>query len=180
MNTNGNANKIETLSVDLFDCDADIICHQVNCQGVMGSGVARQVKARYPAAFDSYAELCSRYSNCPPLLLGVCQIVHTRDVFKNKSVKIANLFAQAYFGSNRHTIYTSYDSLRLALIQLKTLALQCIYLGELPEEPVIAIPYLMSCDRGGGDWNGVVYPMISEILQRFHVKICRLPGGERR
>lgn len=26
---------------DIFNCDADAILHQVNCQGVMGSGVAK-------------------------------------------------------------------------------------------------------------------------------------------
>lgn len=33
---------------NVFDSDAKIICHQVNCQGVMGSGVAKEVRERYP------------------------------------------------------------------------------------------------------------------------------------
>ena len=29
---------------NILDSGADIICHQVNCRGVMGSGVAKQIK----------------------------------------------------------------------------------------------------------------------------------------
>ena len=35
---------IKIINGDLFDTDANIICHQVNCKGKMGSGVALQVK----------------------------------------------------------------------------------------------------------------------------------------
>ena len=33
---------------DIFLSNADAILHQVNCQGVMGSGVAKQVREKYP------------------------------------------------------------------------------------------------------------------------------------
>ena len=39
---------------NLLDSKANIICHQTNCKGVMGSGVALAVKTRYPAAYESY------------------------------------------------------------------------------------------------------------------------------
>lgn len=39
---------------NVFDSDADIICHQVNCQGVMGSGVAKEVRERYPEVYYAY------------------------------------------------------------------------------------------------------------------------------
>ena len=44
---------------DLFESGADMICHQVNCMGVMGSGVAKQVKERYPKVFEEYVNWCN-------------------------------------------------------------------------------------------------------------------------
>ena len=38
---------IQIIEGNLFDSNAHIIAHQVNCQGVMGSGVAKQVKERF-------------------------------------------------------------------------------------------------------------------------------------
>lgn len=38
---------------------------------------------------------------------------------------------------------------------------------------VIAFPYLMSCHRGGGDWN-VVSQMIENTFSDFEVEIWRL------
>ena len=45
---------IKIIDGNLFDTKAHIICHQCNCQGVMGSGVAAEVKRRYPYVFNSY------------------------------------------------------------------------------------------------------------------------------
>jgi O-acetyl-ADP-ribose deacetylase (regulator of RNase III) len=55
---------------NLLDAQTDVIAHQVNCQGVMGSGVAAEVKKRYPEAFNSYRK---DYEN-GKLELGVAQI----------------------------------------------------------------------------------------------------------
>ena len=42
----------------------------------------------------------------------------------------------------------------------------------------IAIPYLMGCHRGGGDWN-IVYKMIEEVFDDSdcEVLICEYNGG---
>ena len=31
-----------------------IVCHQVNCKGVMGAGLAKQIRDTCPGVFDSY------------------------------------------------------------------------------------------------------------------------------
>ena len=45
---------VKIIEGNLFDTKANIICHQCNCQGVMGSGVAAEVKRRYPEVFKAY------------------------------------------------------------------------------------------------------------------------------
>ena len=39
---------------NLLDAQTDVIAHQVNCQGVMGSGVAKQIKEKWPDVFKQY------------------------------------------------------------------------------------------------------------------------------
>ena len=50
---------IKHVKADIFTTDCDIIVHQVNCYGVMGSGIAKQVKERYPDVYDIYKSLCN-------------------------------------------------------------------------------------------------------------------------
>ena len=46
---------------DLFDTKANVILHQVNCQGVMGSGIAAEIKRRFPQAYEDYKTLLEHY-----------------------------------------------------------------------------------------------------------------------
>lgn len=154
---------IKHIKCDIFKSGAKIICHQVNCQGVMGGGVAKQVKDRYPSVFKVYKSLCDTTS--PESLIGYTSFVTT-----NENI-IANLFAQNDFGCDGNC-YTNYDALYKCLNQVKSFTEEN-YKGE-----TVAIPYLMSCYRGGGHWN-VVYKMIEEIFgdSDIEVLICEYNGG---
>ncbi|WP_223260709.1 hypothetical protein [Bacillus sp. LNXM65] len=39
---------IKTVDGNILEASEDIICHQVNCKGVMGAGLAKQIKSKYP------------------------------------------------------------------------------------------------------------------------------------
>ena len=39
---------------DLLESGCDYICHQVNCQGVMGSGIAKSIREKWPVVFEKY------------------------------------------------------------------------------------------------------------------------------
>jgi O-acetyl-ADP-ribose deacetylase (regulator of RNase III) len=43
---------------DILNAKENIICHQVNCQGVMGSGLAKQIKNKYPNVYAKYKKFC--------------------------------------------------------------------------------------------------------------------------
>ena len=45
---------VQVIEGNLFDSHAHIIAHQVNCQGAMNSGVAKQVRERFPHVFEMY------------------------------------------------------------------------------------------------------------------------------
>ena len=151
---------IKHIKCDIFESGADIICHQVNCQGVMGSGVAKQVREKFPKNYEGYCLMCKEMK--PSELLGLVYCCKVRDKFV-----ITNLFAQENFGYDGKC-YTDYNAL---LKGLQTIA-------NRHKKETIAIPYLMGCHRGGGDWN-VVYKMIEDVFGNSdcEVLICEYNGG---
>lgn len=49
-----------TRSGSLFDSSADAFVNPVNCVGVMGAGLAKTFKRRYPDMFTHYRDLCDK------------------------------------------------------------------------------------------------------------------------
>src|SRR5437660_10363023 len=43
---------------DIFESNAQVIVNTVNCQGVMGKGLALAFKQKYPAMFNVYQQEC--------------------------------------------------------------------------------------------------------------------------
>ena len=154
---------MEWIKGDLLEADLDYYCHQVNCQGVMGSGIAKQVREKYPEVFEHYKKVCDDYK----IRFGTNALLGGMQVVPIANGWIVNLFAQDKFGYDGKC-YTNYDSLRQCLETVK---------NEFPNN-TIAIPYLMGCHRGGGDWD-IVYKMIEEVFDDSdcEVLICEYNGG---
>lgn len=91
----------------------DYIVQQVNCKGVMGAGLARQIRAKWPGIYAPYAEICR---NKGAQALGTMFPYATPD---NGPV-ICNCFAQDGYGRDKQ--YTSYEHLRESLLQAKEYA----------------------------------------------------------
>lgn len=138
---------------DLFDTDAKYICHQVNCRGKMGSGVAKQVRERYPNVYASYQEMCESFGSA---LMGKAQFV------KSGNKTIINLFAQNEYGYDGQK-YTDY----LALIN----GFQMIS-ANIPDDETIAMPYKIGCGLGGGDWD-MVFRIINSSFPDHHIMLYR-------
>lgn len=154
---------IKHIKCDIFESGVDIICHQVNCQGVMGSGIAKQVREKYPWVYAHYKEVCNDF--LPHILLGAYQCVYI-----NERQAICNCFGQEDYGTNPYICYTSYEGLKESLSHLRE------KLGN--ESKTIAIPYLMGCARGGGDWDKV-YKIIEETFSNYNgdILICEHNRG---
>src|SRR5260221_14512722 len=50
--------RIQYQKGDIFDSKAQVIVNTVNCEGVMGKGLALAFKERYPAMFAIYQQDC--------------------------------------------------------------------------------------------------------------------------
>lgn len=151
---------IKHIDGNLLDSKADLICHQVNCQGAFGSGVAKAVKDKWPVVCDKYKAFCDQktkegYSTHD--LLGIVQPVKVND-----KQRVVNLFAQDKYGYDGER-YTSYDALDTCLKKLKD------YCRDKNINS-IAFPYGMSSVRGGALWE-VVITLITTIFYNTNISI---------
>lgn len=150
---------IKIIDGNLFDSKAEVLCHQCNAQGVMGSGVAAEVKRRYPEVFNFYRKVYEQDG----LELGDALMAKTND-----DRYIANLIGQNKYGYDGKQ-YTHYDSLQECFDGVKHFMTDRGY-------KTVAFPYLMSCHRGGGSWD-IVYKMIEDTFKDFDIEIWRLDKG---
>lgn len=143
---------------NLLDSDCDYICHQVNCQGVMNSGIARQIRERWPRVFASYRAYCDRLKNNNESPLGEIWGV----AIDNEHAQwVVNMFGQDTFGYTGAR-FTSYDSFATCLTKMR---------DRLPKDKTIGFPKNIGCGLGGGNWK-VISALIEEILgEDFEVYI---------
>ena len=161
---------------NILDSGADIICHQVNCQGAMNSGVAKAIRQKWPKVYTEYKAKCDyeeatvndlygQYENSidwSECLLGDIQVVLVEE---NKAV--INMFAQQYYGYDQKR-YTSYDAFWYCLGRIKRI---------INPEKTIAFPARIGCVRGGANWN-VILTMIEEVLGAdYNVEIWDFDKG---
>jgi O-acetyl-ADP-ribose deacetylase (regulator of RNase III) len=124
---------------DITKTELKYIAHGVNCQNVMGSGVAKVIYTEFPEVKEYYHNYSEQfqYGN-QKQLLGEIQSV------KSKGKVIYNCFTQLNYGYDGER-YLSYTALVDCFKQLKeSLA------GE-----IIAIPKI-GCGLAGGNWDFVV------------------------
>lgn len=139
---------------DLLESSADIICHQVNCKGVMGAGVAKQIKEKLltKEQFKQYRKRCDRegFNN-----LGTLQLLQCKDKW------IVNMFAQIDCDANVRQ--TNYTALRLCFEKLEIMCKK--------HHLTAAIPGYIGCGLAGGDWDYVLDDIIKPIFYNSDVNL---------
>ena len=140
---------------DVLNIDCWIIAHQVNCQGVMGGGLARQIKDRYPDAYINYREYIEDYKDCNGTVpLGT--ILETR----RGAREIWHVFGQEFYGTDKQ--YTDYEAVEAAF-KTRIRDYRCEHHVQEAQIP-IAIPLYFGCGLGGGDWS-VMKSYLEQIEQ---------------
>lgn len=137
---------------DLLDSDCDYICHQVNCQGVMGAGIAKQIRERWPKVYEGYKHFIDFHNKRSASLLGKILISNT-DCPK----RVVNMFSQDMYGYGGNR-YTSYDAFARCLTTIG---------DHVRNGSTIGFPKNIGCGLGGGNWN-VISTLIEEILGQDH------------
>lgn len=141
--------------------DVDFICHQVNCHGVMRSGIANQIRERYPEVYETYrAKVLATQDKKG--LLGTIQVIPVKG---GPHKGIINMFAQYDYGSD-HMRYTSYDAFQNCLHELAE---------RFPPHIVLGFPKYIGCGLGGADWR-IISVMLENTLVGNTAIIYSLDG----
>ena len=127
---------------DILEAEEDILIHQVNIDGIMGGGVARQLADQYPGLENYYSEYCKRKDyDYKKLREEVCFYLA-----EDKKV-IANIFSQD------KNFNTDYEALKMCLEKVRKNA----DINNL----TMALPFKIGCGIANGDWETV-----SEIINK--------------
>lgn len=134
----------------LLDAPKGVLCHQVNCRGRMGKGLALAIKEKWPRVFDAYM----RKFRSPGWRLGDAQVVQVA-----ADLWVANLAGQDTYGRDP-ILYTDYAALGRALQVADRFAVE----HNLP----LFVPDGIGCGLAGGDWKHVLglLPPGTTICQR--------------
>ena len=134
-----------------------VFCHQVNCKGVMGAGVAKAIRNEYPEVYHEYKFLCSNGNAS----LGKIQPVVTSD-----GRICVNMFAQYSYG--RDGVYTNYEAFRACLEELRAYMCTAAMSAKMQalSKKEVAFPMFIGCGYGGGNWN-VMLGIIEDFAAHF-------------
>ena len=159
-------NKIKVIGGNLLDfpshCPSssewvgiNCIAHSCNTLNIMGGRIAKQIKERYPEAWDVDAQS----NSCGDNVLGGYSETKTNEFVttmgSNKLPsrgRIFNLYTQSSIGnSSRHV---NYEALYTAFSLLSS---------QLGCSSVLGLPYGISCGLAGGSWK-IVEAMINDVF----------------
>jgi O-acetyl-ADP-ribose deacetylase (regulator of RNase III) len=166
---------IKTIKGDLLANTRGVIVHGCNAQGVMGSGVAAGVRARFPEAYKVYRKAYLATGQFPPIDGGIpagelivigssdskCHLELGTITFVKvlPELWIVNGITQDFYGRNS-TCFTDYAAIK-AVFE-KTVEL----LETLDPDGAADLPLLfpkIGAGRGGGDWD-IITKIIEEVV----------------
>lgn len=127
---------------NLIDATEFVISHGCNAQGVMGSGVARAIRNKWPEAYKAYKDHYDKHKLFP----GEVIWAPTEDKL------IANCITQCKYGRDG-TRYTEYQAVRECMHEINKFEY-----GEFG----LAMP-LIGAGLGGGDWD-IIKDIIREEI----------------
>lgn len=145
---------------NLFSSLAPYIMHQVNAQGVMGAGIAKNI--REDISNDDFMKYRNYVKNFGADSLG--KVIPTKSL-SNPDRTYLNVVGQLNYGRDPNTVYTDYDALRMAFSKIA---------NHYPEGTEIAMPYGMGAGLANGDWNIIEKLINEELAQKLNVTAYKL------
>lgn len=132
---------------DITTVDDGLVLHGVNCRGVMGSGVAKAIRDKWPIVYERYKKLPSS-----PDLLATTQILCVAE-----GLHVANCFTQVDYGSDGGR----YADLNAVNACLRT----CFSFADLLDLH-LRMPKI-GCGLGGLKWDTEVLPVVESHVNEY-------------
>lgn len=139
--------KIRYVHGNLLEAAEPYILHGCNAQGVMGSGVAAQIRARNPEVYEEYRRVYEEQGN----LLHLGQTIWVRA----SDYTFINGITQEFYGRDKNVVYVSYDAVRKVIENIDLMASTF----QAWKVEAVALP-LIGAGLANGDWK-----IISEIIE---------------
>lgn len=145
--------QIEYIKGDLFQTPIKVIVHGCNAQGVMGSGVAKIIREKYPKAYERYRY---QFEERGGLKLGDVIAVSCGDRINDPDNYkiIVNAITQDMYGRDGKR-YVSYDAVAESMSKINRFF-------EIYGISAVAMPQI-GAGLGGGDWNVIAAIIESEL-----------------
>lgn len=156
---------------DLLDANVDFIFHQVNCEGIMGAGIAKMIKAKWPKVFNEYKSYVNnsyhdkdlykvmRYEG-DYLMVDITEYAHT------KASHVVNVFGQINI-SERDGRCTKYDLVLNALERFCAMNFGLFQKDKtLDKKIILGFPYKFGCGLARGDWR-IMEPLILSAFEKY-------------
>lgn len=143
---------IERTDVSIFDSSAQAWVNPVNCVGVMGAGLAREFKARFPANYEAYKQACSAGEMRPGRVL-----LHAEGPLSVPEW-VVNFPTKNHWQAPSKIEYI-HEGLRdlAAAVGANGIA-------------SVSMPWI-GCGLGGLSWHRDVAPMVEEVLGGASVRV---------
>lgn len=146
---------------NLFESNADILVNTVNCEGVMGKGIALQFKEKFPQMYKDYRDYCKKgllkpgdYYQWRNFDIGLW------DIYEHDPRYIIN-FATKNSWRNKSKLEWIEEGLKKLVVTLK-------YKYDHDYAYSIAFPKL-GCNNGGLDWETQVKPLMEKYLKPLNM-----------
>ena len=140
-----------------------LILHQVNCLGMMGSGLALKIRKKWTNAYSEYRRFCKDNHNP----LGEIQLVGV-----GKDIILCNAFGQD--GVSRTKLMTNYDAWKEKILPKLHLTLKLLE-QKTSIRWKVRCPFGIGCGLGGGNWDTMLGLIENEFKDsKFEFCICKL------
>ena len=151
---------IETRIGNVLDIPEGIIVHGCNCHGVMGAGIACQIKNRFPEAYKVYRENHESHKhNVVPFGFSGLKLGEITHVEVAPFKIIVNANTQFDMGSDKR--YVDYEAIAKCFEHVKQLA-QTVASDNSGRKLDICFP-LIGAGLAGGNWN-IISTIIDETI----------------
>lgn len=159
-------NKFGYIKHDVTNTILGVVAHGCNCQGVMGSGVAKAVRQKWPTVYERYHQFVDHFKkqgHPTSELLGMSQILNVGHptLEDPNSLFVANMFTQDRYG-NDGKVYADLNAIEKAL----ALTMSFCRGADLP----LYMPQV-GCGLGGLSWGDDVEPVVRRLQSEYDVPV---------
>lgn len=172
--------EVDGCILEAFDKgEINVMLHCVNMMGRMNSGLAKDIKAKYPKVFEEYLKKWKHGRNLSGQFQRVSIIRPDIDLVGNNCATIVNVFGQnmdlTEFQLQNPDVDISQSPPRLMNYGYLSNAFATMnFDNEFSRSDRIGIPYNFACGLAGGDWT-VVKELIEFHLGFWDVFIYKKP-----